>query len=363
MIVGGLSCDYCFLTEQNMSCSKFEASCETSRAERVNSSSLEEVMQMAHYEYCGQSMPVWMHGEEKTVPLYQSIRTGVVCILKIIKENEYDFIEQIGFAHPTALLFTCSGPNDKVQYGVLMPYLDGDLFAFIKDKPDLPVYTRLVLIKTVIGKVKFLHERNFVHRDIKPENIVYGVKSDGDLLIYLIDFEYAVNVGQPSPSGNQDRYCGTKSYVAPEIVSMSEKPDYKLADAWSLGATLFVILFGALPISKGNVVTTSPQYHDLKNGTYSDLMRPLLQDILVKHDLEGTSLYDAAMNAFTEVICKLMTVNPEHRMSVADAFTKINSILQIPKEAPSEEIPKEAPSEEIPKEAPSQESKKRPRED
>ena len=85
-----------------------------------------------------------------------------------------------------------------------------------------------------------MHENNIIHRDLKLENILIDTSN---LNIKLIDFGFAIKIS------NQKKltiFCGTPSYMCPEIV---KKIEYfgKPADIWALGILLYVMLYGKFP--------------------------------------------------------------------------------------------------------------------
>jgi len=84
-----------------------------------------------------------------------------------------------------------------------------------------------------------------VHRDIKLENflLVGGPESVGPPVIKLCDFGTAVVLSDKVPRAFGR--IGTLSYTAPEVCS--DNGATVLADAWSLGVVLYVLLVGAKP--------------------------------------------------------------------------------------------------------------------
>ena len=82
---------------------------------------------------------------------------------------------------------------------------------------------------------------NIANRDIKPENIIYN----GDKYsIYYIDFTMAVF------SNDKEVFNGgTAHYACPEIIYNNNLvlDDWRKADIWSLGITIYIILFSQYP--------------------------------------------------------------------------------------------------------------------
>jgi serine/threonine protein kinase len=80
---------------------------------------------------------------------------------------------------------------------------------------------------------------NIVHRDIKAENILLNRHKH----LKLIDFGFSL---ESKPPATIDTFCGTPTYMAPEIVSKRDHvPVY--TDMWSMGILMYVMLQGNYP--------------------------------------------------------------------------------------------------------------------
>lgn len=71
------------------------------------------------------------------------------------------------------------------------------------------------IFKQIIEGINYMHSKNVCHRDIKLENILI----DKSLNLKIIDFGFALC---SPPERKIDIFCGTPSYMAPEIVLKKE---------------------------------------------------------------------------------------------------------------------------------------------
>jgi serine/threonine protein kinase len=96
-----------------------------------------------------------------------------------------------------------------------------------------------------------------VHRDLKLENLLMDECDN----IRIIDFGFATCY----PDKKVKLFCGTPSYMAPEIVGRKEYRGQP-ADVWALGVLLFALLTGSFPF-KG--LTDADLYRKIQRGVYS----------------------------------------------------------------------------------------------
>jgi serine/threonine protein kinase len=87
----------------------------------------------------------------------------------------------------------------------------------------------------VLQAVQYLHAQCISHRDIKLENILFDLHQNAK----LIDFGFSV----PCKDRKLKVFCGTPSYMAPEIVRRTEYEGLPV-DMWSLGIVLYACLCG-----------------------------------------------------------------------------------------------------------------------
>jgi MAP/microtubule affinity-regulating kinase len=86
----------------------------------------------------------------------------------------------------------------------------------------------------------YCHSRCVTHRDIKLENILLDAKCK---TIKLIDFGFSTCI----PNEKKIKlFCGTPSYMAPEIVKKEEYSGPP-SDIWAMGVLLYALLCGRFP--------------------------------------------------------------------------------------------------------------------
>ncbi|KAJ7324938.1 hypothetical protein JRQ81_017958 [Phrynocephalus forsythii] len=114
-----------------------------------------------------------------------------------------------------------------------------DLFTFVDHEPQLDEPLASYIFRQLVSAVSYLRCKNILHRDIKDENIIIAE----DFTIKLIDFGSAAYL---EPGKLFYTFCGTIEYCSPEVLSGNPYLGPEL-EMWSLGVTLYTIIFGENP--------------------------------------------------------------------------------------------------------------------
>ncbi|KAF8013965.1 hypothetical protein BT93_I1739 [Corymbia citriodora subsp. variegata] len=125
---------------------------------------------------------------------------------------------------------------------IVMEYAaGGELFERICNAGRFSEDEARYFFQQLISGVSFCHAMQICHRDLKLENTLLDGSPAPRLKI--CDFGYSKSsVLHSRPKST----VGTPAYIAPEVLCRREY-DGKMADVWSCGATLYVMLVGAYP--------------------------------------------------------------------------------------------------------------------
>ncbi|XP_020517638.1 serine/threonine-protein kinase SAPK2 isoform X3 [Amborella trichopoda] len=125
---------------------------------------------------------------------------------------------------------------------IVMEYAaGGELFARICNAGRFSEDEARFFFQQLISGVSYCHSMQICHRDLKLENVLLDGSPAPRLKI--CDFGYSkssVLHSQPKST------VGTPAYIAPEVLARREY-DGKIADVWSSGVTLYVMLVGTYP--------------------------------------------------------------------------------------------------------------------
>ncbi|KAK6635270.1 hypothetical protein RUM43_007849 [Polyplax serrata] len=133
---------------------------------------------------------------------------------------------------------------------IFMRFADnGDLLDFVKRTGIVPEHQAKLWFRQMVSGLQYLHEKDIAHRDLKCENILLSKRFN----VKLADFGFArYCTDEDGHRILSHTYCGSAAYAAPEVVSGTPY-NPKLADVWSLGIILFIMLNASMPFDDSNL--------------------------------------------------------------------------------------------------------------
>ncbi|EAR88023.2 Serine/Threonine kinase domain protein (macronuclear) [Tetrahymena thermophila SB210] len=176
-------------------------------------------------------------GETYALKIYQKFTLTDPNKMRNVK-REISILKRL--SHPNIIKMPYAF-QDKNTIVLVMECLSKlSLHSYLKKRVDRRVSESeaKIMFHQLVSGIDYCHMRNIEHRDIKLENILVDEQNKN---IKIIDFGFSI-----CSAVKLKIFCGTPTYMAPEIVS---KVDYcgKKADIWALGIVLYVLLCGKFP--------------------------------------------------------------------------------------------------------------------
>ncbi|KAL0422266.1 UNVERIFIED_CONTAM: Serine/threonine-protein kinase SRK2A [Sesamum latifolium] len=152
-----------------------------------------------------------------------------------------EIINHRSLRHPNIIRFK-EVVLTPTHLAIVMEYAaGGELFERICNAGRFSEDEARYFFQQLISGVNYCHSMQICHRDLKLENTLLDGSPAPRLKI--CDFGYSKSSLLHSRPKST---VGTPAYIAPEVLSRREY-DGKLADVWSCGVTLYVMLVGAYP--------------------------------------------------------------------------------------------------------------------
>jgi WD40 repeat protein len=133
---------------------------------------------------------------------------------------------------------------------LVMEYVEGSSLAqLVKAGGPLPIIQACEYVRQAAEGLQYAHEKGMVHRDVKPHNLMLTTAGR----VKILDFGLArfVSEGNEAEGLTEPGMAmGTPDYIAPEQAMDAHSADIR-ADIYSLGCTLYHLLAGLPPFTKG----------------------------------------------------------------------------------------------------------------
>ncbi|MED6172458.1 Serine/threonine-protein kinase srk2i [Stylosanthes scabra] len=165
---------------------------------------------------------------------------------KIDENVKREIINHRSLRHPNIIRFK-EVILTPTHLAIVMEYASGgELFERICKAGRFTEDEARFFFQQLISGVSYCHAMQVCHRDLKLENTLLDGTSA--LQLKICDFGYSkssVLHSQPKST------VGTPAYIAPEVL-LKQEYDGKVADVWSCGVTLYVMLVGSYPFEDPN---------------------------------------------------------------------------------------------------------------
>ncbi|GMT19223.1 hypothetical protein PFISCL1PPCAC_10520 [Pristionchus fissidentatus] len=207
---------------------------------------------------------------------------------------------------------------------VLTELMQSDLHKIIVSPQALTVDHVKVFVYQILRGLKYLHSANILHRDIKPGNLLVN----SNCCLKICDFGLA-RIWDSRERPTMTHEVVTQYYRAPELL-MGARKYTDAVDVWSVGC-IFAELMGrrilfqaAGPIEQLNMIIDlmgTPSMDDMKmacDGARSHVMRQPKKKPKTKEAM--LSISNQMSDLAVDLLQKLLTFNPDDRMTVQDAL-------------------------------------------
>ncbi|CAO2836995.1 unnamed protein product [Amaranthus hypochondriacus] len=245
------------------------------------------------------------HKETKELVAMKYIERGQ----KIDENVAREIINHRSLRHPNIIRFK-EVVLTPTHLGIVMEYAaGGELFDRICTAGRFSEDEARYFFQQLISGVNYCHSMQICHRDLKLENTLL----DGNAAprLKICDFGYSKSSLLHSRPKST---VGTPAYIAPEVLSRREY-DGKLADVWSCGVTLYVMLVGAYPFE-------DPQ--DPKN-----FRKTITRIMAVQYKIPE---YVHISQDCRHLLSRIFTTNPARRLSVKEIKSHPWFLKNLPKE-------------------------------
>jgi 5'-AMP-activated protein kinase catalytic alpha subunit len=203
-----------------------------------------------------------------------------ISIMKMVRHENIVFLKEV-LASRTKIFI------------VLELVTGGELFDKIVAKGRFNDDEARFYFRQLVEAVQFCHDQDVCHRDLKPENLLLDDTGNLKISDFGLSNFYEGGAGEEnSRAALLHTTCGTPNYVAPEVLE-DKGYDGKMADTWSCGVILYVLLAGFLPFDEP---TMSALFRKIQKAEFSypswfsQGVRGILDKILVASPDERLTL-------------------------------------------------------------------------
>jgi len=202
--------------------------------------------------------------------------------------------------HPNVckLVEVLDDSEDDNLYMVFELLKEGELLVVPTDNP-MPEKEVWLSFRDVVHGLEYLHYQKIIHRDLKPSNLLRADSGEVKIADLGVSNEFD---GTDALLTNT---AGTPAFTPPESISHKPGDDPysgKAADIWSLGVTLYSLVYGKVPFHDENIVAlynkiraaelSQPDEPDISPELKDLISRMLIKDPIQRIKLKEIKTHD-----------------------------------------------------------------------
>lgn len=201
--------------------------------------------------------------------------------------------------HSNIVVIHDAGRVKNFHYFVMEYLAGGSILDLVDDKKGLPLSKALRITQEIAGAVSYIHKHGVIHRGINPGCVLIDTATS---MGKLCGFGFAKEMEM---SAGDTTYLTAPlegfSFLAPEQILGKETTPR--VDIYSLGATLWYMLTGTMPITGKNHIAVS-----------SKILEGKIPDI--------TEMMPEVPNAVASLIRRCLAIDAEERFESAEDLVK-----------------------------------------
>ncbi len=212
-------------------------------------------------------------------------------------------------AFDAGVLQSPGGGEPSLHYLVLEVVPGGDLEHFMYDHGVQSVTQVCEWGRQAASGLQAAHDHHLIHRDLKPSNLLLT----GDRQVKIVDFGLARQLC--SSITRPGTLVGSVDFMSPEQ-SLDPTTVGPAADVYALGATLFWMLTGQLPIPRGQTLAET------------------LKSLATAKPRRARSICQDIPEELDKLLARMLARDPEQRPSAVEVM---NGLTPFATEAPVDE--------------------------
>src|SRR5947209_8010077 len=236
---------------------------------------------------------------------------------------------------------------DDGSYYMVWEFIDGtNIQKWIAQNGAMPARLAIEISIQALSGLDHLHSMGLIHRDISPENIMLSQDHHGKLLVKVIDFGIAKQLGESEAAGQgltqTGMFLGKLKYASPEqagFLKEGERLDPR-SDLYSFGILMYEMLAGRAPFQ-----ATNPHGYILKHVTEKPApigeinpgikVPPQLESIIMRSLEKQRDARFATAGAFADALEAIRnTIPPDQKYGLGERMVTLSgaqTLADLPK--------------------------------